>query len=97
MQKIVNNISAVANTSLKAYPSFEVDFNNIFIKNISSYLMSTQWSYVFIRGIKNPSSYLPYNFTIAYYIDSIDYKTLQWIVQSPLSYKISSPPKYLSI
>lgn len=37
---------------------------------------SSEWTYVFIRGIKNPSNYVASNFTVAYYIDSVNYKTL---------------------
>ena len=65
--------------------------------NLSSYHNSSEWSYVFIRGVKNPSEYLEKNFTIAYYIITQNSKTLQWLVKAPLTYYISSRPNYLSI
>lgn len=40
---------------------------------------------------------MAYNFTIAYYIESITSRTLQWVLQAPLTYYISSPPQYLAI
>ena len=95
---MVNNISAVAGISLKAYPAFNIDsFGNLLVTNISSWLNSDEWTYIFIRGIKNPSAYTPDNFTVAYYSDFTSYKTLSWLMEGPLIYKISSPPKYLSI
>ena len=97
IQKIVNNVSAVENVTLKAYPSFTTNLNMLYISNISSVMNSSEWTYVFIRGIKNPSTYIAKNFTVAYYKDSVTHKTLEWILQSPLPYKISSPPKYLAI
>lgn len=97
VQKIVNNVSAVSGVSLKAYPDFSVESNTIFMTNISSSLVSTEWTYVFIRGIKNPAAYLPLNFTLTYYVLTGASRTLEWILQAPLTYYISSPPKYLSI
>lgn len=57
VQKIINNVSAVDGISLKTYPASSVDGNTIFLTNISDTLVSTEWTYVFIRGIKNPSEY----------------------------------------
>ncbi len=68
IQKLINNISAVAGVSLKFYPTFEVVGNTIFAKNITNQLSSNLWTYILIRGVKNPSSYIANNFTIAYYI-----------------------------
>lgn len=97
MQKIINNVSSVEGVSLLGYPTFKVVINNIYMLNISQYLSNSEWTYVFIRGIKNPSSYLVKNFTVAYYIDSVTTKALQWVLQSPLTYYISPPPQYLSV
>ena len=97
VQKIINNVSAVDGVSLKSYPTFSVDGNSIFLTNVSESLASTEWTYAFIRGIKNPSEYLMKNFTITYYILSGNDKTLQWILNAPLTYYISSPPQYLAV
>lgn len=95
---MVNNVSAVANITLKSYPNFSMNnFGSLLITNISSWLNASEWTYVFIRGIKNPSAYISSNFTVAYYSDFKSYQTLSWVINGPLSYKISSPPKYLSI
>ena len=97
VQKIINNVSSVEGVALKSYPTFSVDGNSIFLTNISANLVGTEWTYAFIRGIKNPSEYQIKNFTLTYYILSGTDKTLQWFFNAPLTYHISSPPKYLSI
>jgi hypothetical protein len=71
IQKLINNVSAVSGVSLKLYPTFEVVGNTIFIKNITNQLSTTLWTYVLIRGVKNPSSYIASNFTVAYYIETV--------------------------
>ena len=37
IQKVVNNVSAVDGVSLKAYPSFTLEGNSVFMTNLSSY------------------------------------------------------------
>lgn len=97
IQRLINNVSSVGSVSLKLYPTFEVVGNNIFITNITNKLNSSLWTYVLIRGIKNPSAYIASNFTIAYYIESVEYKALKWVYNYPLKYFISPPPNYLTI
>ena len=67
VQIIINNVSAVDGISLKTYPTSQVDGNTVFLTNISSTLVSTEWTYFFIRGVKNPSEYEVKNFTLTYY------------------------------
>lgn len=55
VQKIINNISAVDGVSLKGYPKFAVESNAVHLSNISQYISTSGWTYVFIRGIKNPA------------------------------------------
>ena len=55
------------------------------------------WTYVLVRGVKNPSAYVASNFTIAYYIETVEHKTLRWVYNFPLKYFISAPPNYLTI
>lgn len=71
IQKLINNVSSVGSVSLKSYPTFEVVGNTIFIKNITGQLSSSLWTYLLIRGVKNPSKYVASNFTIAYYTESV--------------------------
>ena len=97
VQKIINNVSAVEGVSLKAYPTITTEGNSVFLANISASLATNEWTYVFIRGVKNPSEFENKNFTLTYYILSGTSKTLQWIFNAPLTYYISSPPNYLSI
>ena len=60
-------------------------------------MSSTQWSYVFVSGVHNPSSYEYANFTIAYYLISSGFQSLQWVYQYPLTYYVSPPPEYIAI
>ncbi len=79
------------------YPTFEVIGNTIYVKNITNQLSSSLWTYMLIRGVKNPSKYEMANFTITYYIQTVEYKSLKWNYNYPLNYFISPPPNYLSI
>ena len=97
IQRLINNVSSVANVSLKLYPTFEVVGNTIFIKNITGQLSSSMWTYILVRGVKNPSAYVANNFTVAYYIESVEHKTLRWAYNFPLKYFISPPPNYLTV
>ena len=65
--------------SLKAYPTFSTEENTIYMSNISDSLVSNEWTYVFIRGVKNPSEFENKDFTLTYYILSGTSRTLQWI------------------
>jgi hypothetical protein len=71
IQKIINNISSVAGVSLTAYPTFSVLANSIYLSNISGVLNSSQWTYLFVRGVKNPSKFESLNFTISYYVETV--------------------------
>ena len=97
IQKIVNNVTSVNGVSLKSYPDFTVEGNSILMTNLSAFHVSTEWSYVFVRGLKNPSEYIPKNFTLSYYIITQNSRTLQWTFKTPLTYYINSPPNYLSL
>lgn len=68
VQKLINNVSAVDSVSIKAYPDSSVDDNTIFMTNISETLVSNEWTYVFIRGVNNPSEYKAKDFIISYYL-----------------------------
>ncbi len=68
IQKLINNVSKVGKVELKLYPTFTVTGNTIYIKNITNQLSTKLWTYILIRGIKNPSSYKADNFTVAYYL-----------------------------
>ena len=68
VQKLINNVSAVDSVSIKAYPDSTVDDNTIFMTNISETLVSNEWTYVFIRGVNNPSEYEAKDFIISYYL-----------------------------
>lgn len=61
----------MAGVSLKMYPTFEVVGNTIYVKNITNQLSSSLWTYMLIRGVKNPSKYEMANFTITYYIQTV--------------------------
>jgi hypothetical protein len=68
IQILINNVSSVNGVSLNLFPTFSVLENTIYITNITGKLSSKLWSYILIRGIKNPSMYTSSNFTISYYI-----------------------------
>jgi len=57
IQRLINNVSSVAGVSLKLYPTFEVVGNTIYIKNITNQLSPSLWTYILIRGVKNPSKF----------------------------------------
>lgn len=65
--------------------------------NISAQVSTSKWSYLFVSGIHNPSSYQYANFTVAYYLISNGFQALQWAYQFPLTYYISPPPQYIAI
>lgn len=97
VQALINNVSSVQGVSISSFPSFSVTDPSVYINNITGQLSSTQWTYVFVSGMKNPSAYVNSNFTIAYYLISNGFQALQWVYQFPLTYYISSPPQYISI
>jgi len=57
VQQVMANDFTIANTELKTYATFSVNENTVSMTNISSHLTTTDWTYVFIRGIKNPAMY----------------------------------------
>lgn len=97
IQALVNNVSAVGGVSISSYPTFTVTDTSVYLTSITGQVSSSKWTYVFISGIQNPSAYVYANFTVAYYLISNGFQALQWVFQNPLTYYISSPPKYLSI
>jgi hypothetical protein len=97
IQKLINNVSSVAGVSLKSYPKFSVTGNTIYLTSFTGQLSSSLWTYVLIRGINNPSNFIPSNFVLTYYLQNVQYKALNWIYNYPLNYFISPPPNYLTI
>jgi len=97
IQALVNNVSAIAGVRISSYPHFTVSDLSLYLTNITGQVSSTQWTYVFISNIQNPSAFVSANFKVAYYLISNGFQTLQWIYQNPLTYYISSPPKYIAI
>lgn len=92
IQALVNNVSSVGGVSISSYPTFSVVGTSIYLTNITGQVSSTQWTYVFVSGIQNPSSYVYANFLVAYYVISNGFQALQWVFQNPLTYYISAPP-----
>lgn len=97
IQTLISNSSAVANTRVNSYPTFSVSGTSVYLTNIGSQVSSTEWSYVLISGVYNPSVYEYADFTIAYYLISSGFQALQWVYKYPLTYYISPPPEYISI
>ena len=97
IQALVSNTSAVRGIRVSSYPTFSVSGTSVYMTNITAQVSSTNWSYVFISGVHNPSSYVYANFTVAYYLISSGFQSLQWVYQYPLTYYISSPPEYIAI
>ena len=97
IQALVSNSSAVNGIRVNVFPAFSATGTSVYMSNITSYISPTQWSYVFISGVHNPSSYEYANFTVAYYLISSGFQSLQWAYQYPLTYYISAPPEYIGI
>lgn len=97
MQGLISNSTAVRNIRIKSYPAFTISATSIYLTNISAQINSAEWSYIFISNIQNPSAYYSANFTVAYYLISQGFQSLQWVYQNPLVYFISNPPGFISI
>jgi hypothetical protein len=97
IQSLINNASTLAGTSVSSYPAFSVIGTSVYLTNITGQVNPKLWTYVFISNIQNPSSYVYANFTVAYYLISNGFQALQWAYRYPLTYYISSPPKYISM
>lgn len=97
IQALISNASAVSNTWIGLYPAFTVSGTAIYLQDITKQVSSSQWSYVFVSGVHNPSEYIQADFTVAYYLISQGFQALQWAYQGPLTYYISPPPQYISI
>lgn len=97
IQALISNSSSIAGVWIGSYPSFTVSQPTLFMSNITKQVSSSQWSYVFVSGIHNPSEYIESSFTVAYYLISNGFQALQWVYNYPLTYYISPPPQYVSI
>lgn len=97
IQALISNASAINGIWINSYPTFTTTDSSLYLTNISSQVSLTQWTYLFVSGIQNPSSYQYANFTLAYYLISNGFQALQWVYQYPLTYYISPPPQYISI
>lgn len=97
IQILINNVSAVNGVRPAFFPTFSTSSTSVYLTSLPNLLNSTQWTYVFIKGIQNPTAYVQANFTLAYYLLSSNFQTLQWVFQYPLTYFISAPPKYISV
>ena len=97
IQGLINNSTAVGSVRVKSYPKFSVSGTSIYITNVTSQVNTTEWTYIFVSNIQNPSAYYFSNFTVAYYLISQGFQSLQWAYQNPLTYYISSPPSFISI
>lgn len=65
--------------------------------NITESLNSSEWTYIFIRGVKNPATYLYRDFIITYYKTTASSNVLNWYYEYPLTYYINNPPNFLSL
>jgi hypothetical protein len=97
IQALMANSSAVANTRVNSYPTFTVSGSSAYLTNITNQVSTSEWSYVFVSGVYNPSVYVYANFTVAYYLIASGFQSLQWVYQYPLTYYISPPPEYIAI
>ncbi len=97
IQALISNASAINRIWISSYPTFTTSASSLYLNNITNQVSSTQWTYLFVTGIQNPSSYQYANFTLAYYLISNGFQALQWLYQYPLTYYISPPPQYISI
>ena len=97
IQALVSNTSAVKGIRASSFPKFTTTGTSIYLTNITQQVSSSKWSYVFVSGVHNPSSYEYANFTVAYYLISSGFQSLQWVYQYPLTYYVSAPPEYIAI
>lgn len=97
IQALVSNSSAVQGIRVSSYPTFTATQYSVSLTNIAQQVSLNQWSYVFVSGVHNPSAYVYANFTVAYYLISSGFQSLQWAYQYPLTYYISAPPEYIGI
>jgi hypothetical protein len=97
IQALISNASAVDGTSINSYPTFSATTDSIYLSNITQQVSASQWSYVFVSGVYNPSAYIYSDFTIAYYLISNGFQSLEWVYKNPLTYYISAPPQYIAI
>ena len=97
IQALISNASAVNQIWINSYPTFTVSGTSVYMNNITSQVSKSKWTYLFVSGIRNPSSYQYANFKVAYYLISNGFQALQWVYQFPLTYYLSPPPQYISI
>lgn len=103
IQGLVTNSTSISGSFISSYPTFTVPTTGpaanrgVYLTGIGNQVDPKLWTYVFLSNVKNPSSYVYANFTIAYYLVSNGFQSLQWAFQYPLTYLISAPPQYISI
>jgi hypothetical protein len=78
IQALVSNSSSTAGVSITSFPTFTVSGTSVYLTSILNQISSTKWTYLFISGITNPSTYVYANFTLAYYLISNGFQALQW-------------------
>jgi len=57
IQALISNSSSVANTRISSYPRFTVSGTSAYLTSITNQVSATEWSYVFVSGVYNPSAY----------------------------------------
>lgn len=51
IQSLINNVSSVNNLSISSFPNFTVTSTSVYLTNIQSQVVTTQWTYVFVSNI----------------------------------------------
>ena len=57
IQALVSNTATVQGIQASSFTTFTASGTSVYLANVSQYVSSTKWSYVFVSGVHNPSSY----------------------------------------